>query len=416
MIGSLGTRYKVAGADEGFLTGLPGAWGIPRDIVALVCLNLRACGKYGTYCGFDLGSQAERLYVLHVLSLASSPSDAPKALAMAQLTRIARDVAKKKAWKELEAARLREADTAGLPRSRCAAHEDQARTAVPFAGAVLGAGFNAYFRSQIVRTAHFLYRERFLAEKCSLAGRAAEVLGAALDNPDSRAAVSAAVHVLKAAGACTVLPSQVGPIVAEDIENRWASDERFRMLTKNMFQRAAQRLLHALPGQRLLPLPGSQGPRIQRHPGQGRRGVGSLRCERRAPSSTRPRLGDRRLRPSGDRLAIATHVRSELVCDALRMALADRCFQGSGVVFRPVQCSVTKTVCQSGQSNTQVSFPCQSESHPNRVSSVGRQGVTTSKRRRRQDRGNESAAWPVSREGLPARLSVAGTRTRAVQR
>ena len=76
--------------------------GISPDIVALITLNLRAIGEYATYYGFDVSSQQERLFAMNVLGLASSPTDASKGLAMAQLVRIAQDVAKKRTWRQLE--------------------------------------------------------------------------------------------------------------------------------------------------------------------------------------------------------------------------------------------------------------------------------------------------------------------------
>ena len=79
--------------------GLPG---IPPVIVALVVLNLRAIAEYATYCGFDVSTQQESLFALNVLGFDSSLGDPAKVLAMAQLVRIAQDVAKKRAWKELE--------------------------------------------------------------------------------------------------------------------------------------------------------------------------------------------------------------------------------------------------------------------------------------------------------------------------
>src|SRR3989442_13668690 len=75
---------------------------IPADVVALMSLNLRAVGEYATYCGFDVSSQEERLFALNVLAYASSPTDASKQIALAKIVRIARDVALRKAWKDLE--------------------------------------------------------------------------------------------------------------------------------------------------------------------------------------------------------------------------------------------------------------------------------------------------------------------------
>ena len=102
MVSWLAAKYKGIALTEGAATGFVGLPGIPPDIVALVTLNLRAIGEYATYYGFDIHRQEERLFALNVLGLASSPSDASKQLAMAQLVRIAQDVAKNvhgKSWK-----------------------------------------------------------------------------------------------------------------------------------------------------------------------------------------------------------------------------------------------------------------------------------------------------------------------------
>ena len=69
----LDVKYKGLAAGEGAVTGATGAPGLIADIPALVGLNLRAIGEYATYYGFDVASQRERLFAMHVLGLASSP-------------------------------------------------------------------------------------------------------------------------------------------------------------------------------------------------------------------------------------------------------------------------------------------------------------------------------------------------------
>ncbi|MGH7090850.1 MAG: EcsC family protein, partial [Stellaceae bacterium] len=98
----LDAKYKGIALVEGAGAGFAGIVGIPPDVVALVGLALRAIGEYATYYGFDISSQDERLFAMNVLGLATSPTDASKGLAMAQLVRIAQDVAKKKTWRQLE--------------------------------------------------------------------------------------------------------------------------------------------------------------------------------------------------------------------------------------------------------------------------------------------------------------------------
>ena len=161
----LDAKYKGIALVEGAGTGFIGLPGIPPDLVALITLNLRAIGEYATYYGFDVSSQEERLFVMNVLGLASSPNDASKGLAMAQLVRIAQDVAKKRTWKQLEQhafvqliQQLAKALGIRLTKAKLA-------QIVPGAGAAVGGGFNAYFTAKVCDAAYYLYRERFLAAK-----------------------------------------------------------------------------------------------------------------------------------------------------------------------------------------------------------------------------------------------------------
>lgn len=161
----LDTKYKGLALAEGAAAGAVGLPGIPPDLVALISLNLRAIGEYATYYGFDIELQEERLFAMNVLGFASSPSDASKGLAMAQLVRIAGDVAKKRTWKQLEQhafvqviQQIAKALGVRLTKAKLA-------QIVPLAGAAVGGGFNAYFTSKVCDAAHNLYRERFLAER-----------------------------------------------------------------------------------------------------------------------------------------------------------------------------------------------------------------------------------------------------------
>ena len=165
IVGWLDAKYKGIALSEGAVTGAVGLPGIPPDLVALISLNLRAIGEYATYYGFNIHLQEERLFAMNVLGLASSPTDASKGLAMAQLVRIAQDVAKKRTWKELEKhafvqviQQIAKALGVRLTKAKLA-------QVVPAAGAVVGGGFYAYFTSKVCDAAYYLYRERFLAEK-----------------------------------------------------------------------------------------------------------------------------------------------------------------------------------------------------------------------------------------------------------
>lgn len=163
--GWLGAKYKTLAGAEGAAAGYVGLPGIPPDIVALITLNQRAIGEYATYYGFDISSQHERLFALNILQLTSSPNVAAKQAAMAQLVRVAQDVAKRKAWKDLEKypfVRIVQiiSRSLGIRLTRV-----KLAQIVPVAGAIVGGGFNAYYTSKVCDAAFYLYRERFLAEK-----------------------------------------------------------------------------------------------------------------------------------------------------------------------------------------------------------------------------------------------------------
>lgn len=165
IVGFLDAKYKGLAAVEGAATGAVGLPGIVVDIPALVTLNLRAIGEYATYYGFDVEGQQERLFAMNVLGLASSSTDAAKQIAMAELVRVARDVAMRKTWVSLEQhafvriiKQIAHAVGVRLTKAKLA-------QVVPAVGAAVGLGFNAYYTARVCNAAYYLYRERFLAEK-----------------------------------------------------------------------------------------------------------------------------------------------------------------------------------------------------------------------------------------------------------
>lgn len=164
-VGFLAAKYKGLAMVEGAAAGATGAIGLVADIPTLITLNLRAIGEYATYYGFDLRLQEERLFALNILSLASSPTDGAKHVALAHLVRIAQDVALNRPWQELEKRVFVKvvqqiAEQLGIRITKA-----KLAQIVPMAGALVGAGYNAYFTARVCEAAYQLYRERFLAKK-----------------------------------------------------------------------------------------------------------------------------------------------------------------------------------------------------------------------------------------------------------
>ena len=164
-VGWLDAKYKGLALVQGAGAGAVGLPGIPADIVALLTLNLRAIGEYATYYGFDLTRPEERLFAMNILGLESSPDAACKQMAMAQLVRIAQDVAQKRSWDQLKQHTFVHVIHQISKALGIRLTKDKLAQVIPLTGAAIGGGFNAYFTSNVCQAAYFLYRERFLAAK-----------------------------------------------------------------------------------------------------------------------------------------------------------------------------------------------------------------------------------------------------------
>ncbi len=161
----LDAKYRALAAVEGATTGFAGASGIVPDLVALVALNLRAVGEYGTYCGFDMSSPVERLHALEILDFVSRSNSKARDVALVPVVTAASRVARKhslQAMEQLGVARAIESLVKALGIRLTGAKLAQA---VPVTGAVVGSSFNTYYTGRVCTAAFNLYRERFLFEK-----------------------------------------------------------------------------------------------------------------------------------------------------------------------------------------------------------------------------------------------------------
>ena len=164
-LAGLDLKYRALAAAEGAATGYAGLPGIAPDIAALVALSLRAVGEHAVYCGFDLSSDAERLFVLEILNAVSQPSDVAKEVALAPVIRVTRKLAQDQAL--LAAEQLVLARALQTAARSIGVHLTRAKLAqvVPVLGGAVGATFNAYYVSKVCDAAFYLYRERFLLRK-----------------------------------------------------------------------------------------------------------------------------------------------------------------------------------------------------------------------------------------------------------
>lgn len=165
VVGYLGAKYRSWGAAEGAAMGALGLPGLAADIPLTIALNLRCICEFATYYGFDIQTEHERAYAVHVLAMSSASSAAAKEATLAQLNRIAVAVAKKKAWADLEkilgVAWIRQiAEALGIRLTKAKLGQ-----AVPVIGAAIGGGVNGYLMHCTIEAASNLYRQRFLLNK-----------------------------------------------------------------------------------------------------------------------------------------------------------------------------------------------------------------------------------------------------------
>jgi hypothetical protein len=164
-VGYLAAKYKALAAAEGAGVGALGGLAILGDIPLLAGFALRAVNEFAAYYGFDTALQSERMFSLSVLTAASSPSLAAKQVTLAELSRASAMLGQRASWGELQ----RGASVSALKSSAEALGvrltKGKLAQVLPVAGAVVGAGFNAWYLHEVTHTAYMLYRERFLEEK-----------------------------------------------------------------------------------------------------------------------------------------------------------------------------------------------------------------------------------------------------------
>ncbi len=165
VISGLDKKYTALAAAEGGATGLAGAAGIVPDLVALVSINLRAAGEYATYCGFDIAQPRERLYALELLDEVADSNDHTKDVTLAPAVRTASKVARNQSTQVLEQMGVMNAIERVARALGIKLTSKKLAQVVPVTGAVVGAGFNAMYTAKVCKSAHFLYRERFLRRK-----------------------------------------------------------------------------------------------------------------------------------------------------------------------------------------------------------------------------------------------------------
>lgn len=160
-------------AAEGRAMGAVGPFGLAADVPALLTVALRLIQQIGVCYGYDVQTDDERAYVLHILKTGSTTDLKAKAAFLLELKEIERMLLKV-TWKKMAEAYAkgeigRDAALAALKASAKSLGVNltkrKALQMVPIAGAAVGGSFNAMFVNDIGRAAYNCYGRRWLAER-----------------------------------------------------------------------------------------------------------------------------------------------------------------------------------------------------------------------------------------------------------
>lgn len=166
---------KGIAATEGGAAGFTGIFGMAVDIPTIITLSLRTIQKIGLCYGYECNTEAEKVLVLNVMSVASSNNFQEKAAAIAALRQIEIAIAKN-TWKILaEQAANKQAIPVIVMTIKNLAKQlginitkRKALQAIPVLGAGVGAAMNVAYIADITEAAIRTYQKRWLKDNGKL--------------------------------------------------------------------------------------------------------------------------------------------------------------------------------------------------------------------------------------------------------
>jgi hypothetical protein len=155
---------KIYGAIEGGVTGSGGLFSMALDIPAIMAINFRMVFQIANSFGYSTDSEMEKLYILNIFSIADE-GHVGKMMVWGELQKIAKSVAQKRVWSEIERNYLalaikNVAEVLGVRLTKAKLGE-----MVPIIGLFVGAGINYKFTQSNGIAALMAYRQRRLDDE-----------------------------------------------------------------------------------------------------------------------------------------------------------------------------------------------------------------------------------------------------------
>jgi len=163
------TGGEIAGVGSGGAAAAPGfgviTGALAADAAFILTLCHAAVGHTARYYGFDPEHPGEELLAIQVINAGSALTASSKYAALADLSKLTQQLARRAAWKQLNNQTLTKvlqkfAQFMGVRLTKAGAAK-----VVPIVGITIGLGANAYLLHQVTQTADDYYRERFLLRK-----------------------------------------------------------------------------------------------------------------------------------------------------------------------------------------------------------------------------------------------------------
>ncbi|MBB5516772.1 hypothetical protein FHS89_002814 [Rubricella aquisinus] len=150
-----------ANAASGAGAGWFGGAGMAVDIPATMTLAARNVRATGMAYGFAANTDDERMFRLTVLELATTSATEARAGAISRINQMARGIGGTVAKEGLDWVVDKAVERIARQLGTDLAQRKAAQI-IPIAGAVLGAGINASFQTDVSRAARYAYRQRWL--------------------------------------------------------------------------------------------------------------------------------------------------------------------------------------------------------------------------------------------------------------
>lgn len=137
------------------------------DISFVTTWACRAAAHHAAVYGYRTETPGERALAMQVLVGATSATDSAKQAALAQIAQLSQQVAKKKAWAELEKSALVKAIQEAADKLGVNLTKAKLGQVVAVLGVLIGAGYNMWYIGKVCEWSYYTYRDHYLEDKAA---------------------------------------------------------------------------------------------------------------------------------------------------------------------------------------------------------------------------------------------------------